>query len=220
MARKDPTAADAREDGDQRSEANQHPRDSCRVCGRSFRQESYKYQAPTCSICFYQMHQHCSDAVQLEVPQRIRDRVERFEGIKQTYALGNYYPPICDKCWENLRASAFKKAVYYYQSTGRVEELAQLYEDYAMPEQAEAVRGKDRLRAVENGKVDLNGLIGKLRRGRLSVPVRCPSCGAGFTVDGRTDPARLALCPHCGAALGTDMIAKVLEEALEGQQTR
>lgn len=86
------------------------------------------------------------------------------------------------------------------------------YEALGLYDEAGRVRG---MRSVKKTvTVDLNELIDQLRYGGLALNYRCPSCGAGMTIDAKSDASGLKYCGYCGTVIDMETLNSLLRTAL------
>jgi CRISPR/Cas system CSM-associated protein Csm2 small subunit len=165
-----------------------------------------------CSSCKKKMHSQCYDECKFKIGNKQQKQIRNFYELLSVYNKPNEHH-LCVGCKKKIIDDFVPMAINYYQTTGRKEELAQLYEDYGMLEEAGKVRKTDT--TIKHVSVNLNELIDQLKRGGLSVPVKCNACGATITVDAKSNASGLKFCSYCGSAMDTEIIGKVLKEALD-----
>lgn len=117
--------------------------------------------------------------------------------------------------WAHSRASAYVYAKNL-EIAGRFEESARTYEQLGMYHEAGRVRGKSSSQTIRHVSVNLNDLIEKLRYGGLAIPYKCNSCGATITIDENSSADGLRSCSFCGAAVNTDALVRILQDAVGG----
>lgn len=160
--------------------------------------------------------------------------------MKRTYCLDCHvriqnHLTFCDNCQkkrdgyrveEQRKDFQKKKALAkQYETMGRFEEAAQIYEYLAEGrlkpdgypyftanpkylEEAGRVRKLARTEYVKESHVDLNQLLFDLKE---YVNYKCPNCGSGIGINNQTSPDELRFCAHCGSELNTKIIMDFLK---------
>ncbi|MDW5562919.1 MAG: hypothetical protein SA339_06790 [Methanomassiliicoccus sp.] len=169
----------------------------------------------TCSMCGYGMHQHCAlNNISSYSPRQI-------EWFKRSYRLapfihyGRYAYTFCPRCQNVLRNQFLPPLAERLELNARYEELAQLYEDFGYLAQAGQVRNRKNHQVVKNINVDVNGLIDQMNSGSLSIPYKCPCCGASLNVHSSMGENGVKFCQYCGTAINTEMVSNVIKQALK-----
>lgn len=200
----------------------------CVVCGvKPDDQYAVPASAP-CSFCGAPMCRGCMQSHKVDIKGPMLSHFQRFgleyfSGVEDT-ALVWYssYPEkfyvllpgfyLCRNCMIYLHGPEFfRHTKDYYEKTGRMEELAELYENQGRLEDAKHARMSVRGMASK----DLSQLIDKLREGGLAVPYRCPSCGANISIDKDSQAEGLKYCAYCGTAVNIDALVKAIESSLK-----
>jgi DNA-directed RNA polymerase subunit RPC12/RpoP len=202
-------------------------KDVCIICGVKPKIAFADPSSGPCSFCSAPMCRSCMQSHKVDVKGPILGHMKRFgleffpgvqdvayqpfTNIQETFYViqPGYY--LCRNCMAYLHGPEFLRyAKDYYEKTGRMEELAELYECEGLLEDAK------RTRQTARGAMstDLNELIDKLREGGLAVPYKCPSCGANINIDKDTNADGLRFCSYCGTAVNTDALVRVLEASL------
>jgi hypothetical protein len=97
------------------------------------------------------------------------------------------------------RAGDYDKAISSYEALGLYDEAGRIREM------------KNTTRSVT---VDVNELINQLRYGGLALNYKCPSCGAGLTIDAKSDASGLKYCGYCGTAIELETLNSLLRTAI------
>lgn len=172
------------------------------------------------------MHKSCfhQSLLDFEKPIYLKGIEPLFELTKAPGEPGSLLNPdyyLCPGCMKQLQElvqtrkdEVEKGVIAYLEQTGRLEELAQFYEWIDNPAKAGDIRNRMRSQTVKHVTIDLNRLIENIRTQGLSVPYKCPNCGATLTMDGKSRVDGLKFCSYCGTALNLELIAKVIEDAL------
>jgi DNA-directed RNA polymerase subunit RPC12/RpoP len=101
-----------------------------------------------------------------------------------------------------------------YEVAGRCEDAAKLYESMDMWKEAGDVRRQGNTTTVKNISVNLNELMGDLRRGGLALNYKCHNCGGTLTIDGKSASSNASFCPYCGSKIDTETLASLIRTAL------
>ena len=199
----------------------------CVNCGSMVGRSHSSGSEFVCSLCHAPLCEDCMSIRRFEIrgplkSQMTRLGLEQFSGVKNSFSLYSYAPPgsfyvlepgyyMCHNCVEFANSPALMTlAMEYCEKTGRLEELAELYEYLGRFADAKSMR----MKALAPSTTELNALIDKIKDGGLVIPYKCPSCGADINISKDSDAAGLRYCSYCGTAVNTDALVNPIEAFL------
>lgn len=119
----------------------------------------------------------------------------------------------CKLCVPKINAVVPKMAKDL-EKAGRYEDAGRPFEEFGMIDAAGAVPKKGRAQVVTNISVDLNDLLGELKKGGLVSVYKCPNCGGSIKISGTTSTQKLSKCEYCGTILQTEDLVNFIRDIL------
>ena len=103
-----------------------------------------------------------------------------------------------------------------FERAGRYEDAALIYEELQMLDKAGEMRRKDKTFYHEGRTInlDLNSLLQQIREKGISVPYRCPNCGANTRIDRNSNLPNLRACMYCNSVFETMPLKDFLDPLL------